>query len=205
MKKIFHFALFLSLLVITQSSLFSSNSNYSASLNNDLFNELKLMCNKDQEARFQVINSQDLNEDLGEQIISQVDQENLPHLKNIIYQFGWPGFQLVGEEGAEYTWLLVQHCDQDLEFQKECLILLEEAVFKKDAPKKHLAYLMDRVLVNEGKEQIYGTQLKIINGLAIPFPIKESHELDERRQAMGLCPFSEYLMLIKEIYHLENK
>ncbi len=204
MKKTFPFALFLSWLVIMQASLFSLNSSCLTSLNNDLLNELKVMCEKDQEARFKVINSENLNEDVQDQIIVEVDQENLARLKNIIHQFGWPGFQLVGEEGADNMWLLIQHCDLDLEFQKLCLALLKDAVEKNDAPKRHLAYLTDRVLVNEGKAQIYGTQMQIIEGQAVANPIQEPHDLDRRREEMGLCPFTEYLSLIQEVYHLKK-
>jgi hypothetical protein len=101
------------------------------------------MCQKDQETRFKVINGESSDEE-----ISKVDQEHLSCLKKIIEEFGWPGFQLVGKEGADCTWLLVQHCDQDIEFQKQCLILLKESVRKEDAPKRHLAYLTDRVLIH---------------------------------------------------------
>jgi hypothetical protein len=161
MKKGWLFPLFLLCLCLLQQPLFSSNSNSLTLFDNDLLNELKLMCEIDQEARFYVINSEDLDEETKDQIMEKVDLEHLPRLKDIIHQFGWPGFQLVGEEGADYIWLLIQHCDQDLEFQKTCLVLLEEAVTRKDAPKRHLAYLIDRVLVNEGKEQIYGTHCRL--------------------------------------------
>jgi hypothetical protein len=60
--------------------------------------------------------------------VKPIDLKTFTTFKKDVEEFGWPGFQLVGEEGADCTWLLVQHCDQDIEFQKQCLILLEKAV-----------------------------------------------------------------------------
>lgn len=45
--------------------------------------------------------------------------------------------------------------------------VLREALLK-EMFIRHLAYLMDRVLVNEGKPQVYGTQVQIIEGKALP-------------------------------------
>ena len=101
-------------------------------------------------------------------------------------------------------WLLVQHCDQDVGFQKMCLKLLQKAVANGDAPKRHLAYLTDRVFVNEGKPQIYGTQAQVIEGQIVLSPVEDPDHLDQRRQAMGLSPITEYLALLKEVYHLDN-
>ena len=168
-----------------------------------LLNELKIMCENDQRARFAAIDSDAEAAEVGWQMVEATDRENLPRLKGIVEQFGWPGSQLVGEEGADHMWLLVQHCDQDIDFQKLCLELLRVAVGKEDVPKKHLAYLTDRVLVNMGEAQLYGTQMQIIDGCPIPQPIEQPVNLDSRREEMGLGTFEAYLDLFKEIYHLK--
>ena len=169
-----------------------------------LLNELTLMCERDQEARLKVIDAGSLGSDEGKEIIEKIDREHLPRLKVIVDQFGWPGFWTVGAEGADKMWLLVQHCDQDVGFQKMCLKLLQKAVANGDAPKRHLAYLTDRVFVNEGKPQIYGTQAQVIEGQIVLSPVEDPDHLDQRRQAMGLSPITEYLALLKEVYHLDN-
>ena len=48
-------------------------------------------------------------------------------------------------------WLLIQHQDNDVELQKQCL---KRCNFEL----KNNAFLTDRVLINQGKKQIYGTQ-----------------------------------------------
>lgn len=191
------FSILLICVTIHQSPSFALNDQNFTSINYDLLNELKLMCQKEQEARFKVINAESSDE-----VVSKIDQEHLPRLNMIIEEFGWPGFQLVGEEGADYAWLLIQHCDQDIEFQKRCSILLKESVRKGDAPKRHLAYLTDRILIHEGQPQIYGTQVRIIDGQITPFSLQEPAELDKRRKGMGLGSFEEYLALIRDVYRL---
>ena len=48
-----------------------------------------------------------------------------------------------------------------------------------------VAYLTDRVLVNEGKPQEYGTQFHVVDGVRQPRPIREPGKVDERRAARG--------------------
>ena len=88
-----------------------------------------------------------------------VDGANLPWLKDVIAGHGWPGESLVGTNGAHATWLLAQHADTDLVFQRQCLDLLAAAVEAGEATVIELAYLTDRVLLHEGQPQVYGTQL----------------------------------------------
>jgi hypothetical protein len=56
----------------------------------------------------------------------------------------------------------------------------------------HLAYLEDRVRVNAGQPQLYGTQFTVTDGHFGPRPIEDPQWLDERRAAAGLEPFADY-------------
>lgn len=117
--------------------------------------------------------------------------DNTKRMKEIIKDFGWPAFDLVGKEASDSAWLLVQH--GDLELQKMCIGLLKDAVDKHQANKWCYAYLLDRILIREGKKQLYGTQLDLKNGEVIPFPIDDEINLDKRRKEMGLEPFQVYI------------
>lgn len=88
--------------------------------------------------------------------MKQLDETHIARMKEIIGQYGWPGYDLVGQDGSQAAWVLVQHSG-DLEFQKRCLELLTEAASGDDASWSHVAYLIDRILVTEGKPQVYGT------------------------------------------------
>lgn len=127
------------------------------------------------------------------QIIQDLRDRHLPLLKKIISKHEWPGKSLIGEDGVTKLWTLVQHCDQDVDFQELCLRHLYSAVTRKDASKEYIAYLTDRALRNRGLEQLYGTQLRISNHQLIPCPIADEISLDERREEYGLEPFSDYL------------
>lgn len=125
--------------------------------------------------------------------LAGLDKKNTSGVKKIIDAHGWPGVSLVGKRGELAAWLLVQHATHDLAFQKKCLKILKKAVAKKDADKKHLAYLTDRILVQEGKKQIYGTQFKgRKDGTSEPFPIKNIKKLSLLRKTAGLEPFPKY-------------
>lgn len=129
--------------------------------------------------------------------MSLVDAANRKRLKEIIKEHGWPGKTLVGGDGAKAAWLLVQHADADVNFQRECLRLMEAAPEGEVSP-KDVAYLTDRVLVNEGKKQRYGTQM----GMKLePRPIEDPANVDKRRAEMGLPPLAEYLKIAREQYN----
>lgn len=75
----------------------------------------------------------------------------------------------------------MQHCG-DIEFQKCCLEAIEETAKNSEASWKHVAYLTDRIVVAEGKEQIYGTQFRPENGRMVPFPIRDEEDVNNRRR-----------------------
>lgn len=88
-----------------------------------------------------------------------VDAENLPWLKQVVFERGWPGSSLVGVDGAHAMWLMVQHATDDLPFMRHCLDLLTAAVAAGEASVTDQAFLTDRVLLFEGGQQVYGTQM----------------------------------------------
>jgi hypothetical protein len=123
----------------------------------------------------------------------EADGENLPWLKAVIAEHGWPGTSLVGTDGAQAAWLLAQHADADPAFQRQCLDLLTAAVAAGEASERNLAYLTDRVLLAEGQPQVYGTQMTNENGHYVPRNLRDPDSVDERRAAVGLGPIAEYM------------
>jgi hypothetical protein len=166
-------------------------------MNDALAAELKAMVEEDQrirerspeqETKFMVVMSPEQTMEWNGVTVANTDR-----LREIVERYGWPGRSLVGEEGAQHAWLLAQHADRHLDFQRRALALLSDAVDRGEATRRQLAYLTDRLRMNEGKEQIYGTQLAgVRNGQVVPWPIENPGELDARRAAVGLEPFGEY-------------
>jgi hypothetical protein len=154
---------------------------------------------RDQEVRTRV----PLNEPWPEEVIEEcraVDTDNTEFLKSVVAEHGWPGHDLVGEHAAHAAWLLVQHADDDPEFQKSCLLPLQDAVDTGQAKPSDLAYLIDRVRVAEKRPQVYGTQYHTQDGALVPRPIEDRERLDERRALVGLEPHADYDRTMHELY-----
>jgi Family of unknown function (DUF6624) len=128
----------------------------------------------------------------------EADGENLPWLKAVIAERGWPGASLVGTDGANAAWLLAQHADDDPAFQRRCLDLLTVAVEAGEATGQQLAYLTDRVLLAEGRQQEYGTQMTARGGRWVPRNLRDPDGVDARRAAAGLGTMAEQLTLFTE-------
>jgi hypothetical protein len=130
----------------------------------------------------------------------EIDDENAAWLEKVVDTVGWPGCSLVGEAGAHAAWLLAQHADRRPSFQQRCQRLMEQAVAHDDASPADLAYLTDRVLLAQGKEQIYGTQIVARDGRYVASRLSDSANVDQRRASLGLEPLGSYLQEALERY-----
>lgn len=136
-----------------------------------------------------------------------IDRENTSRMKSIIKQYGWPSATLVGWDGTEAAFILVQHADPISHKSLLPLILKEYKAGNVSGP--NYALFIDRVLVEDGKPQIYGTRAKPFDqwqreepGL---YPIKDEANVDKRRAKIGLSPLAEYLRLLKRMYYPRNR
>ncbi len=131
------------------------------------------------------------------QEMAVIDEENLKELERIIERVGWPTSDRFGEDGSRAAFLIVQHAP--FEAQQKYLPLLREAVAKGGARGSDLALLEDRVLVREGKQQRYGSQVSFgADGTPRLDPVEDPATLDERRKSVGLPPIADYLKLLEE-------
>lgn len=124
--------------------------------------------------------------------VLKADEEDTAWLKEVVSKHGWPSSSLVGKEGAFDAWLLVQHADADPKFQRQCLDLMTKLP-KGEVQKDNLALLTDRVLLAEGKKQIYGTQFEITGGKLVPKNLEDPDNVDKRRAEVGMEPLAKYL------------
>lgn len=139
--------------------------------------------------------------------MTEIDSANTARMKEIVKQFGWPGPELVGVDGTEAAFLLVQHAEHA--FQKQMLPLVEAAYRNKKLQGQDYALLLDRVLVADGKPQVYGTQTKIFDqwkGEEPVFePIEDESNVDKRRAEVGLPSMAAYRLLLKQMYFPKDK
>ena len=122
-----------------------------------------------------------------------IDSLNTAWLKGVVAERGWPKASEVGEQGASDAWLLAQHADRDRAFQREVLGLMEAAVAEGEASGSDFAYLTDRVRLAAGEPQVYGTQLKVVDGQPVPREIEDADGVDARRAAGGLNSLEDYI------------
>lgn len=120
------------------------------------------------------------------------DSVNLLKVKHIIDTYGWPGPELVGQKGATAIFLVIQHADSLT--QMTYVPKMREAVKKGKAQPQSLALLEDRILTNQGKKQIYGSQVRWNEqkGKNEFFPIQDEINVNKRRAKVGLQPLEEY-------------
>lgn len=124
------------------------------------------------------------------QLVEEHDSLNMQKIENIIAQYGYPGKTLVGEPTNQAAWYVIQHSTKIGKY----LPLIKEAGKKKEIPFTWVAMMEDRYLMNENKEQIYGTQgkgemTKDKDGKQIfinfVWPVKDLKNVNKRRKEAG--------------------
>lgn len=124
--------------------------------------------------------------------MARVHRRNARRLRRIIESVGWPGCDLVGSDGAEAAWLILQHAIAEPDLLRRTLPLLTAAAREGKADPAHAAMLEDRIRFFEGRPQRYGTQLDWdADGTLSPGEVEDPQELAERREAVGLPPLEE--------------
>jgi hypothetical protein len=118
-----------------------------------------------------------------------IDGENLKQFKEIIAACGWPKTN----KDSHTAWLLAQHADSDLAFQRVARGLLEASVKSGIAAPRDLAYLADRIAANEHRPQEYGTQFSQPDRCHLVLdPVDDKALVNHRRLAIGLQSLEEY-------------
>jgi ribosomal protein S18 len=159
----------------------------------DVSKKIVEMAKEDQKVRSKINFSSEKLSKSDLKKLEQVDSKNLVILKKIVSKHGAVGVKKFGREASFSAWLLVQHSDTDLDFQSEYL----NEMLKKpnDFIPENIAYLQDRVLVAQGKPQIYGTQFyydKKTNK-NVPYKLKYPDKVNELRAKAGLGSLEKYL------------
>lgn len=135
-----------------------------------------------------------------------LDSQNAARMRSIIKKVGWPGADLVGRDGTEAAFTLVQHASHSL--QKELLPLVKKKFKAGILPGPNYALFLDRVLVEDGKPQVYGLKAKPFaewNGEPLLYPIADEANVDKRRTEVGLSSLAEYRLFLKRMYYPQSK
>lgn len=128
--------------------------------------------------------------------IHNTDSKNYQRAKEIIQKYGWPKKQEIGTDGQNNLWLIIQHADHDVLFQKKVLKEMEKLKGTNELNLENYAFLYDRIKINLNYKQRYGTQVSWTkNGEASSFqPIETENLVDNKRADMGLLPLHIYAL-----------
>ncbi len=114
-----------------------------------------------------------------------IDSINLTKLIRIMDEVGYPGTNVVSGECRDDAFFIIQHAS--LEIQKKYLPVLLDAVKNNQVSGLTAALLIDRILISEGKKQLYGTQYILKDdGTSELEPVEDPANLEKRRKEIGL-------------------
>lgn len=174
--------LVISLIVLSSASVSFAQDDYATRIQN-----LKA---EDQRVRkeFGVAMKEGLVTDSLRTAMVEDDRAHNAELKALIENFGFPDASKVGMDATHAFWILAMHQDKDTTLQGKILEWMREAVKRDDALTRDLAYLEDRVAVNAGQCQTYGTQVDFDEKLKryVSFPICDKRKMKKLRKEMKL-------------------
>lgn len=137
--------------------------------------------------------------------MEEIHISNSKRLETIIKSIGFPTIESVGEVAADAAWLIIQHSISRPDFMRSCQEWLESEVEEGNASAIHLAYLTDRILILEGKTQLYGTQFDWDKqGMLSPQRLESWDTVNRRRRELGLNSLEEQIQKLRQNASDEN-
>jgi hypothetical protein len=118
----------------------------------------------------------------------QIDSMNVVFVDSVFKIYGYPGKTLVGPGTIEVGWFIIQHAKDKYKYMP----VIKKAAEAGELFYRYYAMMLDEQLVNEKKEQIYGTQgiCRKAKGsqeyVCFIWPIKDPAHVNERRKKAGL-------------------
>jgi len=109
-------------------------------------------------------------------------------LDDLVVRCGWPTTSGYGDKAPQYAAFIVQHAD--LPFQEKYLPMMQAAADANELAPRHVAMVVDRILMRKGLPQRYGSQLTSEGNTLVVYQIEDPEHVDERRSAVGMVPAS---------------
>lgn len=147
-------------------------------------------------------------------ILSDLDSISLIRIEEIIAKYGYPGKTLVGVPTNEAAWFVIQHSKKIADY----FPIIQEAGASNEIPFAKVAMMHDRMLMYEGKEQLYGTQVageNILNPISgkkefwyYVWPIQNGESVNELRKEAGFATtveeYAKSMGIVYKRYTLEE-
>jgi VWFA-related protein len=87
-----------------------------------------------------------------------------------------------------------------LDLQAALLPVVIAAVKQGEGEKSQVADLVDRMRVDAGMKQLFGTQVRVANGFLVLPPIEDEAHVEDRRKQFGMLPLAEHLRILERQY-----
>jgi len=119
---------------------------------------------------------------------NHLDSLNLVFIEGLIKKYGYPGKTLVDTPANETAWYVIQHSPKIHQY----IDLIKKAAESNELPFRLYAMMLDRDLMYNKHEQLYGTQVScgtLKNGKneCFVWPIKDAATVNERRKKAGFA------------------
>ena len=127
-----------------------------------------------------------------------VDADNTKYLRTLVMDLGWIDAKRFGKQTATNAFLIVQHSG-DLRLMQAALPEIEKDMKAGVGDPQDYALLYDRLKLNLGERQRYGSQIgQDKDGNPIVLPLEDKAKVEEFRKAIGLFPLSQYLKFFEQ-------
>lgn len=221
--KILRLILIIAFIILASCNQGKKHKPKEAEINIELKNILETILLKDQGIREIVASNGNLSDERKAELLNQmnisetdiegearfalmreIDSINLLEVENIIKEYGYPGKSLVGEPANKTVFYVIQHSDEIDKY----LPIIRKAEKSGDIASHSLALMEDRSLMNQGREQIYGTQIKgqankYGEWIYFLWPIKNVDSINIWRRQVGIeQSLEEYLKEMDVEYKL---
>ena len=129
--------------------------------------------------------------------LEKISKKHCLLLKELISAHGFPFKDTTSEKAYLSAFLITQHSN-DMELMENVVDIFSTAKgFQIN--KAHTAYLVDRIRLNKGLLQLYGTQfIRQKNGTLEFHTIEDEENVDKRRKEMGMSSLEEYRKLASQ-------
>ena len=123
----------------------------------------------------------------------KIDRQNLIKIVSLIEKCGMPTIKEITKKQMSAIWLVFQHADNIN--RKKYFHLLKKSAKNGDLNKSNIALMEDRILMMDGKPQIYGSQ--IIDDRETKkwelYELDKPETVDKRRAEVGLGSLKKYV------------
>lgn len=132
------------------------------------------------------------------------DLKNLNTVISIIENCGMPTLDEVSKTQLEAIWLVIQNAPN--KYMDEYIDIFIKSTKRGDLQHTEVAMIKDRMLMAQGKPQVYGTQVSMEKNRKWKLhDIADPEYVNQRRKEVGLVPIEKYLSHFKVSFDTPQK